>query len=159
MSAVVLDTDVASAVLKDRLPDRLARELDRRQLAITFVTVGELTQWTHLRRWGPQRRAGLDRFFARIVVLPYSPRVATLWGRDPDPRPAPRTSQTGQRQLDRRLLPGPRAPARHAQHQGLCRLRRARGTPTPPLTIISVERAVEIQFLRTLREDVRRCPC
>jgi predicted nucleic acid-binding protein len=29
---------------------------------------------------GPQRRAGLDRFFARVVVLPYSRRVATIRG-------------------------------------------------------------------------------
>lgn len=76
----MLDTDVASAILKERLPDLLSGELARTRLAITFVTVGELTQWAFLRRWGPQRRAGLERFFARVVTLPYSPRVATLWG-------------------------------------------------------------------------------
>lgn len=80
MSPVVLDTDVASAVLKERLPESLAPRLAGQPLAITFVTVGELTQWSFLRRWGPQRRAGLDRFFTRVVVLPYSPRVATIWG-------------------------------------------------------------------------------
>ena len=51
MSAVVLDTDVASAILKGRLPEHLGRSLAGRQLAITFVTVGELMQWTHLHRW------------------------------------------------------------------------------------------------------------
>lgn len=80
MSPVVLDTDVASAVLKERLPDSLATRLAGQPLAITFVTIGELTQWTFLRRWGPQRRDGLDRFFARVVVLPYGPRVARIWG-------------------------------------------------------------------------------
>jgi len=80
VNPVVLDTDIASAVLKERLPDRLAPVLAGRPLAITFVTVGELTQWTFIRRWGPQRRAGLERFFGRVVVLPYSPRVATIWG-------------------------------------------------------------------------------
>jgi toxin FitB len=80
VSPAVLDTDVASAILKERLPDALRRQLTGRPLAVTFVTVGELTQWTFLRRWGPQRRAGLDRFFARVVVLPYSARVATVWG-------------------------------------------------------------------------------
>jgi predicted nucleic acid-binding protein len=80
VSAVVLDTDVASAILRDRVPGHLASRLTGARLAITFVTVGELTQWTFLRRWGPQRRAGLDRFFARVIVLPYSARVATLWG-------------------------------------------------------------------------------
>ena len=38
MTAVVVDTDVASAILKGRLPDRLDRALSGRRLAITFVT-------------------------------------------------------------------------------------------------------------------------
>ena len=80
MSFVVVDTDVASAVLKGRLPDVLARRLAGQRLAITFVTVGELTQWTYLHRWGPQRRAGLQVFFASVVVLPGSFRAATIWG-------------------------------------------------------------------------------
>jgi predicted nucleic acid-binding protein len=80
VTPVVLDTDVASALLKERLPGALVSRLSGRPLAITFVTVGELTQWTFIRHWGPQRRAGLDRFFARVVVLPYSLRVARIWG-------------------------------------------------------------------------------
>ncbi len=47
MSSVAVDTDVASAVRKGQLPGNLARRLAGRQLAITFVTVGELTQWTY----------------------------------------------------------------------------------------------------------------
>jgi predicted nucleic acid-binding protein len=80
VSAVVLDTDVASAVLKDRLPSHLARGLTGRTLAITFVTIGELTQWTYLRHWGSQRRAGLDRFLSQVIVLPSTLRLATIWG-------------------------------------------------------------------------------
>lgn len=80
MTPLVLDTDVASAVLKDRVPVALAPQLASRPLAITFVTVGELTKWTLVRRWGPQRTAGLRRFFTSVVVLPYSSKVATLWG-------------------------------------------------------------------------------
>lgn len=76
MIAVVLDTDVASSILRDRVPGHLASRLTGARLAITFVTVGELTQGTFLRRRGVQRRAGLDRFFARVIVLPYSARVA-----------------------------------------------------------------------------------
>jgi toxin FitB len=80
VTPAVLDTDVASAVLKDSLPEQLSHSLTGRRLAITFVTVGELTQWTYLRRWGPRRRAGLARFFEQVVVLPYGARVATVWG-------------------------------------------------------------------------------
>ena len=54
----VVDTDVASAILKGKLPDSLHRRLAGQQLAITYVTVGELTQWTYMHRWGAQRRAG-----------------------------------------------------------------------------------------------------
>jgi toxin FitB len=78
VSDVVLHTDVASAILKAQLPDTLARRLAGQRLAITFVTVGELTQWTYLHRWGPQRRAGLRAFFASVVVLPGSFQAATV---------------------------------------------------------------------------------
>jgi predicted nucleic acid-binding protein len=44
VSDVVVDTDVASAILKGQLPNTLARRLAGQRLAITFVTVGELTQ-------------------------------------------------------------------------------------------------------------------
>ena len=80
MSFVVVDTDVASAILKGQLPDSLHRRLAGQQLAITFVTVSELTQWTYLHRWGPQRRAGLRAFFASVVILPCAFHAATVWG-------------------------------------------------------------------------------
>lgn len=59
---------LASALLKERLPDPLVSPLSGRPLAITFVTVGELTQWTFIRHWSPQRKAGLDR--AQTDLLP-----------------------------------------------------------------------------------------
>ncbi|WFE59173.1 hypothetical protein O7633_21045 [Micromonospora sp. WMMD712] len=49
MSLVVLDTDVASAILRGRLHDRLRARLVGKTLCITFVTLGELTKWTALR--------------------------------------------------------------------------------------------------------------
>jgi predicted nucleic acid-binding protein len=42
VSDVVVDTDVASTILKGQLPENLARRLAGQRLAITFVTVGEL---------------------------------------------------------------------------------------------------------------------
>lgn len=80
MTPIVLDTDVASAILRVRIPEHLAPQLTSQPLAVSFVTVGELTQWTFVRQWGPQRRAGLSRFYDRVVVLPYSVRVANIWG-------------------------------------------------------------------------------
>ena len=80
MSLVVLDTDVASTLLRQRLPDALARQLNGHVLAITFVTVGELTKWTLVRHWGPRRLDAMRTFIAGLVVLPYDRPVAARWG-------------------------------------------------------------------------------
>jgi hypothetical protein len=52
VSLVVLDTDVASASLRSRLPDQLRAALAGHTMCITFVTVGELVKWRVLRSWG-----------------------------------------------------------------------------------------------------------
>jgi len=44
MDFVVVDTDVASNIHKDRLPGPLATRLVGKALVVTFVTIGELTQ-------------------------------------------------------------------------------------------------------------------
>jgi toxin FitB len=80
VSFVVLDTDVASAVLRQRVAESLARSLVGQSIAVTFITVGELWKWTLVRQWGPQRAGGMQAFLSRVVVLPYSARVATMWG-------------------------------------------------------------------------------
>jgi predicted nucleic acid-binding protein len=80
VSLVVLDTDAASALLRRREEARLTTLLAGKILAVTFVTVGEMTKWTLVRRWGPDRRASLQRFLDGFVVLPYDSRVAARWG-------------------------------------------------------------------------------
>ena len=80
MSLVVLDTDVASTLLRRRTPAALARQLTGTIPAITFVTVGELTKWTHVRHWGPRSLATMRTFLAGLVVLPYDQQVAVRWG-------------------------------------------------------------------------------
>ena len=80
MSLVVVDTDVASTLLRRRASDTLARQLTGHTIAITFVTYGELTKWTLVRRWGPRSLDTMRTFLAELVVLPYDQRVATRWG-------------------------------------------------------------------------------
>ena len=75
-SAVVLDTDVASRSFKGRLPSSLAG----RQPLLTFVTIGELTQWTRLRHWGPGNRATLDTWLSDKPVIPAARSIAVIWG-------------------------------------------------------------------------------
>jgi predicted nucleic acid-binding protein len=78
---VVLDTDVASLILKHRLTGRVAGWLLDRTLVVTFVTVGELTKWADLRGWGPRKWAVLDAWLRSAYVLEYDRSVARTWGR------------------------------------------------------------------------------
>jgi predicted nucleic acid-binding protein len=80
VSYLVLDTDVASGLLRGRLPSDLRGQLVGQTLLTTFVTVGELTKWTVIRHWGPTRRSVLAEFLTHIGTLPYSPGVAQRWG-------------------------------------------------------------------------------
>jgi predicted nucleic acid-binding protein len=80
VSLVVLDTDVASRILRGRVSDRLMARLAGKTWCISFVTLGELTKWTILRSWGPRRLADLAEWRRRVVVLPYNDAVATTWG-------------------------------------------------------------------------------
>jgi predicted nucleic acid-binding protein len=80
LRAVVLDTDVASRSFKNRLPPQLAARLVGAQPLVTFVTVGELTQWKRLRQWGPRNRALLDTWLADKPMIPGAKRVAAIWG-------------------------------------------------------------------------------
>ena len=80
MSLVVLDTDVASTILRGKLDDRLRARLAGKILCVTFVTLGELTKWTALRSWGPRKLADLAQWRAGMVLLPFDEAVATTWG-------------------------------------------------------------------------------
>lgn len=79
MSFVVLDTDVASAILRGRLPESIRANIEGKSLAITFVTVGELTSWTIRRGWGAQRLAEMAGWRRHVTRIPYDEAVATTW--------------------------------------------------------------------------------
>jgi toxin FitB len=80
VSFVVPDTEVASAILRRRLPESMRTKLEGKSLAITFVTVGELTSWTVRRGWGGQRLADLAAWRRHVTRIPYDEAVATTWG-------------------------------------------------------------------------------
>ncbi|HEY2129108.1 MAG TPA: type II toxin-antitoxin system VapC family toxin [Streptosporangiaceae bacterium] len=81
MERVILDTDVSSLSLKRRLPSPTLTRLIGKQPCITFVTLGELTQWAELRQWGRRNRDALDNWLDGVIILPYSEDVARAWGR------------------------------------------------------------------------------
>jgi toxin FitB len=80
VSLVVVDTDVASALVRRRTPDSLVRQLAGTTVAVTFVTYGELTKWTLVRHWGPRSLDTMRTFLAALVVLPYDQHVAVRRG-------------------------------------------------------------------------------
>jgi toxin FitB len=80
VSFIVLDTDVASTILRGRLADPLRSRLAGHSLCITFVTLGELTKWTVLRDWGPRRLASFESWRHQVVLLPFDEIVAVKWG-------------------------------------------------------------------------------
>lgn len=79
-SAIVLDTDAASRSFRGRLPSKLAARLAGRQPILTFVTIGEMTQWASLRRWGPRNLAMPDDWLSGKPVIPGSRSIADTWG-------------------------------------------------------------------------------
>jgi toxin FitB len=78
---VVLDTDIASLVFRRRLPATMSARLAGRNLCITYVTVGELCQWAHVRAWGRRSRGALDAWIDDQLVIDSSLEMARLWGR------------------------------------------------------------------------------
>jgi predicted nucleic acid-binding protein len=44
-------------------------------------TIGELTKWAEIRRWGVRRREELASWLSGVPVLPGDEPVAAIWGR------------------------------------------------------------------------------
>lgn len=65
MRRVVLDTDVASRSLQNKLSPTMSVRLAGSIWFVTFVTVGELWQWAEIRSWGRRTLAELDDWLAR----------------------------------------------------------------------------------------------
>ncbi len=80
MAFVVLDTDVASLAFRRRLPVDLVPLLVDRIWCVTYVTIGEMTQWAELRSWGARNRGALDHWLGSFVVINSSVEAARLWG-------------------------------------------------------------------------------
>lgn len=81
MDYIALDTDVASNLIKRKVPPTLLAKLARYAPCITFVTLGELTEWAIVRAWGPRNLAVLDHWLGTVPVLGYDEEVARTWGR------------------------------------------------------------------------------
>ncbi len=77
---VVIDTDVASRLMRDSLPGELRSRLTDVVMCVTFVTVGELFRGAVHARWGARRVATLTDWLTRVTTIPGEAAVARRWG-------------------------------------------------------------------------------
>lgn len=77
---IVLDTDVASGLIKRTLPTELMVKIAPHEGALSFVSVGELTRWIYTRDLGPRRRQEIETFVTTRPTLPGGDDVARKWG-------------------------------------------------------------------------------
>ena len=80
MARIVLDTDVVSYHRTGSLPVAYARLVAANQHCIAFATGGELWKGAQIRQWGGVRRAALDLWLAKEMILSADLGVARVWG-------------------------------------------------------------------------------
>jgi toxin FitB len=72
MAPVVLDTDVASLIIRQRLPSSLAAKMTGMLRALTFVTRAELNNWSVMRNWGLSAASAFQAMDSRASLDPTS---------------------------------------------------------------------------------------
>ncbi len=80
MARIVLDTDVVSHYRAGRLPAGHLRLITTNRHCITFATAGELWKGAQVQQWGGVRRAALDLWLAKEMILSADLDVARVWG-------------------------------------------------------------------------------
>lgn len=81
-STILIDTDVFSYQLKgDSRARAYAALLQGHRLALSFMTVAELYQWSGIRKWGQARITQLEQSFTHYVVIQADIDMCRIWGR------------------------------------------------------------------------------
>ncbi len=77
VSAVVLDTDVYSYLLKtgDKRGELYRPCVQGKTIAAAFITVGELYYGAEKRGWGKRKLALLEQRLRSTVIIPYDAQV------------------------------------------------------------------------------------
>ncbi len=82
MSSVVVDTNILSYELKrDTRAAIYAPYLQNRTLAISFVTLAELSLWTNRRNWGTRRLSEMDALLSEYFVIYPNDEICRIWAR------------------------------------------------------------------------------
>ncbi len=81
MRYVVVDTDVASGLVRGRLVPGALASLAGMAPCVTLTTVAELTAWEIVRGWSGRSVERLRRWVDTVPVLGHDVEVAQTWGR------------------------------------------------------------------------------
>lgn len=80
MSLVLIDTDIASFILKgSSYADSYLPLLSGQEIALSFMTVAELFQWAILRQWGDRRLSQLEQYLSNYLVIPVDQLLCREW--------------------------------------------------------------------------------
>jgi len=79
---LLLDTDVASFLFKNSPhAKRFRPHIKGKRLALAFVSVAELYEWTLKRQWSARKTAKLESALHRYLIIPYDRDLAWAWAR------------------------------------------------------------------------------
>ena len=85
MDAVLLDTTVVSLLHPQKKDSSLRARYDAHMagkiLALSFQSVAELWSWAEERSWGDRKKAELEAFLRKFLVIPYDSELAKAWAR------------------------------------------------------------------------------
>ena len=82
MNAVVVDTNVVSYLMKgDTRGEPYRKHAEGKTLAVSFMTVAELYEWSFRRNWGERKLRELEERLRNYIVIPHSAEMCRCWGR------------------------------------------------------------------------------
>ena len=80
VNRIVVDTNVISYVFKkDSRAELYRKDLDNKQLIVSFMTVAELKFWANYRNWGTTRIAALEQHLRRMIIYPVDAKLIDKW--------------------------------------------------------------------------------
>jgi tRNA(fMet)-specific endonuclease VapC len=81
VSNVVVDTNVASYILKGDTRAALYRDHLQGAVSLSFMTVAEMYRWADTARWGIRKRTELQTFLQGYVIIWSDEGTCRLWAR------------------------------------------------------------------------------
>ena len=82
MNLILLDTDVASFIFKNSpLAKQYQYLLSGSILALSFMTVADLFQWTKIHKWGEHRVSQLEQHLDAFLIIPSDLALCQQWAK------------------------------------------------------------------------------